>query len=614
MGSGWMKPLAAGVMAVAMALSQGAGAALAAGGAAPGAADQAAQGAGAAQAATIIPAEFRKLTDKVSAQWVGAYLERTAYGASIGAVVLLRNETGSVTRVPDFELRLVTDDGVVYTLVPSAANPRSLQPKGKAELAYVFEVDRQDAFELVRALLVEVDEYVYPRKETTLLAMDIGGKVWQADSKAAGRAAAGAAGGSGATEQAGTSAGDLTGKLPWGQPFRFGLLAPDVEFTPVGLHEQVTAQGASATIVTLRAVNRGQEAAYIPPFSVSGSDGTKLYAGQRADRVTGALAPGESRNVRFAIETAAGTELTELVVTTPARFVTPQGAEMVRQIGHAAIRLPAAGLAWSNVRPYELGRPIPPDAASELVDKDVQITLEELYLHENYEDGYKTAVAKFGLRNTGKQPAAMPQFQAELVNEEGYTYLGERQLNAPLRLMPGLKYVVTYAFNVPKTAEEGRYALRLLEGGTAQAPYSTPLAQIAVTMQGENTLDRQWDLYPFRVHLKSWSLGFMGNSFPTTAVTYKLTVDLDIERTDDVVVDTGFSKLKIELADNLGVVLGSETFSFVGPHRLVSGKQTLVFGNVRTEQYMYPLTVRIYEAIDTPAGEATRLLQVLQQK
>ena len=622
MGSRWMKPLAAGILAAALALPQGAGAVFAAdSGMASGRASNAAQGSGAAGPAqgagavpTIIPADFRKLTDKVSAQWVGAYLERAAHGASIGAVVELRNETSSVTRVPDFELRLLTNDGVVYTLTPSAANPRSIQPKGKAELVYALDVDRQDDFELVRALWVEVDEYVYPKKEKTLLAMDIAGKVWKADGKTAGRTAVGAAAGSGAADQAGTFAEGQTGKLLWGQPFRLGLLAPDLEFTPIGVHEQVTAQGASATIVTLRAVNKGKDVAYIPPFAVSGSDGTKLYAGQKADRKSDALAPGEIRNVRFAIETAAGVDLTELVVTTPARFLTAQGVEAVRQIGHASIRLPEAGLSWGSLDAYELGRPIPLDASNELVDKDVQISLVELHLHENYEDGYKTAVAKFRLLNTGKQPAALPDFQAELVNEQGYTYLGERQLSVPLRLMPGLSHVISYAFYVPKTEEEGRYALRLLEGGTSQAPYSTPFAQIAVAMQSEDTDDRQWELYPFRVQLKNWSLNAVLDNLPVITYSYKLTLDLDIERIDDVVVDSGFSKLKIELADSFGVVLGSETFSFVGPNRLISGKQTLRFNNIRTEQHQYPLTVRIYEAIDTPAGQATRLLQVLQQK
>jgi hypothetical protein len=597
----WTKPLAAGLLAVTLAAAPGAGMVFAA-------------EAGTVQ--SVIQADFRKLTDKVSAQWVGAYLERAAHGTTVGAVVRLRNETGSVTRVPDYELRLLASDGVVYTLSPSAANPRSIQPKGEAELVYSLDVNRSDAFELVKALWVEVDEYVYPKKETTLLTMDIAGKVWTTDGKTAGKPAGSPAGQSGKTsgEKADKAAAEEGGKLSWGQPFRMDLLAPELEFTPAGIHQQVTARGGNATIVTLRVVNKGKDIAYIPEFAVSGSDGAKLYAGQKADDKSDALNPGESRNVRFAIETAASVDLTELVVTTPARFVTAQGIEIVRQIGHLSISLPESGFSLGSLGSYELGKPIALDPSNELVDKDVQISLVELHLHEYHEDGYKTAVAKFKLHNTGKKPAALPDFQAELVNDQGYTYLGERQMAVPSRLMPGLSHVVSYAFNVPKSEEEGRYALRLLEGGTLDAPYSTPFAQVVVAVQNESEEESIWNLYPFQVRLKSWSVSATLDDLPIFSYSYKMTLDLDIERTEDVVVDSGFSKLKIELADSFGVVLGSETFSFVGPNRLIDGKQTLRFNNLRTEQHQYPLTINIYEAIDTPSGEATRLLQTLRQK
>ncbi len=574
------KTLAAVLLAASLAVSPAAALASAASGAPAAAAAQ-----------DKSPAAYAKLTDKVSARLIGAYAERSSDGSTIGAVIQLRNETGKLTRVPDYELRMATKDGISYTLAPSAANARSIQPKGYVELVYSLSLKSTDDLDISKLKWVEVDEYVYPSKETTLLSMDISGKVWNT----------------------GGLAGSSARTIGWGQTFQLPALAPNLEFTPTGVFQQVTEQGGNVAIVTLKAFNKGKAAEYIPDFAVSGSDGTKLYAGRKADNESDPLDAGETRNVRFAIPTAASVKLSEFVVTTPARFVTAQGGETVAQIGHLNISLPEVGFSLDSLGSYELGKPIPLES-NDLVDKDVQISLVELHLHDNQGDGYKTAIAKFKLQNTGKQPAALPAFQAELANGQGFTYMGDRQNAGAARLMPGLSHVVSYAFNVPQTEEEDRFALRLLEGGTVDAPYSTPFAQIGVAVQNESADSDVWNLYPFQVEMKDWSLNAFTDSVPVISYSYKLTLDLDIERTDNVVVDAGFSKLKIEIADHFGVVLGSETFSFVGPNRLIDGKQTLRFNNIRTEQHQHPLTVHIYEAIDTPSGEATRLIQTLQQK
>jgi len=544
------------------------------------------------QAAQAAQSAYKKLTSNVSAQLIGAYMERSSDSTIIGAVVRLKNETGKITRVPDYELRMTAKDGVSYTLAPSAANSRAIQPKGHVELVYTLAVKRTGTMELSKLTWVEVDEYVYPRKETTLLSMDITGKVWKNGEPNSG----------------------TFGKIKWGQPFQNELLSPKITYTTTGVHQQVTAQG-NATIVTVKATNTGKETAYIPDFAISGSDGKKLYAGERADNKSEVLGAGESRNLIFAIPTPPSIELRELVVTKPARYQAPDGSELVRHVGYMSIGLPTTtGFSLAGLGSYEFGKPIALDPSNELVDKDVQISLVELHLHDNQGDGYKTAIAKFKLQNTGKKAAVLPAFQAELTNGEGFTYMGDRQNVSTQRLMPGLSHVVSYAFNVPKTEEEGRFALRLLEGSTIDAPYSTPFAQLGVTVQNEAKDSEHWNLYPFQVEMKYWWLAAYSDMIPVTSYSYKLTLDLDIKRTDDIVVDAGFSKLKIDLVDGFGVVLGSETFSFVGPNRLISGKQTLRFNNLRTEQVQYPLTVNIYEAIDTPSGESVRLIHTLQQK
>lgn len=541
---------------------------------------------------------YKKLTGHVQALLKSAYVERSAYSQTLGIVVWLRNDSGKVTRVPDYELRIAGGDGVTYTLTPSAANPRSIQPKGKVELSYLLNVNRTDDLKLAKLAWVEVDEYVYPRKETTLLSMDIAGKVWRSDAPAVG--------------------GSATAKVGWGQPFKLELFAPDVVYVPASVEKQTTAQGGNVTIVTLRVTNTGKEQAFVPDFAISGSDGSKIYAGERVDFGTGGdagrLGAGETKSVRYAIPSAASVRFTELVVTTPERFVTAGGELEVHQVGHVRMGLPEKDASLAGLKDYAFGTPIALDPLNELVDKDVQVSLVELHMHDNQGDGYQTVIAKFKLQNTGKEPAALPAFGTELTDGSGYTYAGVRQNVSAQSLMPGLSHVVSYSFNVPKTAESDRYALRLLEGGgTAEAPYSAPIARIGVQLQSEEEGSHEWNLYPFHVKMNYWYVGAVADTVPVLSYSYRLKLDLDIERTEDVVVDAGFSRLKIEIADSFGRMLGATEVPFVGVNRLISGVQTIRFDNIRTEQHQYPLTINIYEVIDTPSGEATRLIETLQQ-
>lgn len=537
---------------------------------------------------------FVKLTDRVQALLKSAYIERSAHTQTVGVVIWLRNDSGSMTRVPDYDLRVATADGVTYTLTPSAANPRSIQPKGKVELSYQLQVNRTAPLELVTASWVEIDEYVYPRKETPLLNMDIAGKVWRSNDPSGAAAA----------------------KIGWGQPFKMTLFAEDIVYVPTSVEKQTTPQGGNVTIVTVRVTNAGKETAYVPGFAISGSDGSKIYPGQLIETGTAGdiarLGAGETKNVRYAVPTAAGVAISELVVTTPERFVTMSGEMTVQQVGHVRIGLPGKTFSLAGLKDYEFGTPIALDPLNDFVDKEVEISLVELHMHDNHGDGFQTVIAKFKLHNTGKQPAAMPAFGAELTDGEGYTYIGDRQNTAAFRLMPGLSHIVSYSFNVPKTGAADRYALRLLDGG-ADTLYSTPIATIAATIQSEAEDAKVWNLYPFDVELKHWHLNAVADMVPVTSYSYKLKLDLEITRTDDVVVDAGFSRLKIEIADGFGKMLGSTDIPFVGVNRLISGVQTIRFDQIRTEQHQYPLTINIYEAIDTPSGEATRLITTLKQ-
>ena len=367
------------------------------------------------------------------------------------------------------------------------------------------------------------------------------------------------------------------------------------------------------TVVTLRVTNTGQSRAFVPDLAISGMDGAKLYPGERTDRQTITLNPGESKRLRFAIASPASAVISELVATTPERFVTAAGDLSVHHVGHIRMAVPESGFTPAGLKDYEFGTPIELDPLNELFDKEVNVSLVELHLHDNQGDGYQTAIAKFKLQNTGKQPAVLPNFQAELTDGNGYTYYGDRQQVSAQRLMPGLSHVVSYAFNVPKGEATDRYALRLLEGGnTAGNPYSSSIAAIGVSMQTEVD-PKIWQLYPFEVKLKCWHLSAFTETLPVMSYSYKLRLDLDITRTDDVVVDANFSRLKIEIVDGFGKMLGSESIPFVGVNRLISGIQTIRFDHIRTEQHQSPLYLNIYEAIDTPSGEATRLITTLKR-
>jgi hypothetical protein len=547
-----------------------------------------------AQSQNQSQAKPMKLAGSVTAELKSAFVERGADRSTVGVVIWLRNEGTSVTRVPEYELRVTTGDGVAYTLMPSASNPRAIQAKGKAELGYLLEVERTDRLELAKLTWVDVDDYVYPRKETPLLSMNLKGKVWQSAAPDGGSA----------------------GVIPWGQPFKLEMYSADVTYTPASVQRQTTAQGGIVTVVTVRATNTGKQQAYVPDIAVSGSDGAKLYAGERADAKTTSLSPGESRNVRFAIPTPASASLTGFVVTTPERFTTAGGASITEHVGHVRIGLPPGGFSLAGFKNYVYGSPIELDSLNELVGKDVEVSLVELHMHGNQDDGYKTAVAKFKLRNNGKSPAPLPAFGAELMDADGYTYAGVRQIAAATSLMPGLSHVVSYSFNVPKTEpEDGRFALRLLEGGgTADQPYASPIAAIGVQAQNEDKDTDTWNLYPFRIQLKDWWLAAYADSVPVVSYSYKLRLNLDITREDDVVVDAGFSRLKFELVDTLGRMIGYETVPLTGQGRLVSGTQIVKFSNIRTEQQEYPLSINVYEVIDTPNGEASRLIRSFHQK
>ncbi|RKN65765.1 hypothetical protein [Paenibacillus ginsengarvi] len=535
------------------------------------------------------------LTQSVRADVKSISSERAGDSTRIGAVVRLYNEGGRVTRVPDYELRIKTTNGLEYTLQPSATNARAIQAKEKVELSYMLTLDDGNTTEIAELSWVEVDEYVYPRKETPVLNVPVTGTVWHgADSEIA----------------------DPAMMKVWGQPFRLPVLSDTLQYTPVTLVNEKTPQGP-VTVITLIAENTGTLTETVPNFNIDGKADNRSFAGQRAEKEV-TLKPGEKKYMHYGILAENGVVLTSLNVLTPESFVQlgadNKPAVESYAVGRLSIALPSNDTISAEMLPaYELRNRIVFDPLNKLVDKETEVSLVDLSMNESETAGYKTIIAKFIVKNTGENPVPLPAFQAELRNAEGYRYTGSRQTVVSEQLAPKLAYLVNYAFAVP-SSETGENLLMKLQDGQTIAPYNIPIAGFktaVATKEAEgNTENNVLSFYPYSVKLNSWALAAQGGP---AGYTYKLKLDTDITTVDDVVAGAGAANMKLELHDTLGRMIASETVPLSGMNKLISGAQFIMFQNLRTDQFEWPLTLKIYESIQTPAGEAKRLVATLKQ-
>jgi hypothetical protein len=170
---------------------------------------------------------------------------------------------------------------------------------------------------------------------------------------------------------------------------------------------------------------------------------------------------------------------------------------------------------------------------------------------------------------------------------------------------PGLSYVVSYSYIIPQSEDANSFTLKLLDAQAA-APYATTIAALQTNVQDEETSDT-FSLYPFDLKFNDVTV----NTLTTTALTYtyKFSLDLDITQKGNVVVDDNFSKIRFEIVDHAGRVVGSKDAAFTGTNKLISGKQTLDASNIASDQFRYPFTVNVYEIIDNQNGIAKRLLK-----
>lgn len=513
--------------------------------------------------------------------------ERVYKGTRIGAVVRLHNQGTQVVLVPAFEVRAVSADGIEYTLRPSAANERAVQPRETVELSYMITVSREDEFSLTHLSWKSVDEYVYPKKVTEVLTVPISSLEWKGDRSV--------------FAERGKS-------LRWGESFRLEGSSGSLVYRTIRAVQRNMPEG-TAQVVAVSVRNDGERREWVPDFRMDGTSGFRVYPGTRVEQEPMAVEPGGVRYLHFTIP-AVQDPLQRLTVVSPERFVPGEGGAPVDYtVGRLEIAFPANSfLARSIAVPYDLKDPIRLDPIYTRTGAELEAEIVELHRFGGAGDGYQTAWAKLRLTNLHDRPIPVPELQLEWMSEEGYSYSGVRQSTAWTSLMPNMSYVSGYFFRVPASEDGKRVTLSLLQE-TAELPYSMPLAALRAEVQeGGEAAGSGFSVYPYDIAVRDWSLS---SRFRNSVYTFTLKMNLDITLQENTVVDGASSGVKLELADADGQLLSTKTIPFTGERRLVSGEQSIRFDDVRVDWVKRPVSVKIYDYFATPEGEVKRLVKSL---
>ncbi|MEK8129787.1 hypothetical protein WMW72_17915 [Paenibacillus filicis] len=530
-----------------------------------------------------------KLTDLLDVEIKGALNERVDGGTRLGVIVRMTNHAAGITRVPDYEVRVQTKEGVEYTLKPSAANARSLQPKATTELSYLAVIDRTDEVSLAQVNWTDVDYYVYPKKETPIISVPIQGDAWKGSD---------------------TAITDPTAVKKWSESFKIpGIISP-VQYTPVAINKESTEKG-TVYVVQLLAYNPTDKRETLPAFGIDGKGGGKVFTGARVEKDAIVLEPKAEKYVHYAIPTDQDTVLQSLNVLTPESFAEAGAAGVTVttfKVGRLNLLLPGEGPGTSFAA-YTLGHSIVFDERSKLINPDLAVSVVEYTLHENKEDGNRNVTAKFKLTNKSAKPLAVPVFQADLVSRDGYEYAGSRQATQTAAVLPSSSLTISYSFTLPVSEKGDGLVLKVQDAVTA-APYKTTIAAISTNLQ-EAKKD-EWSLYPFQVKVKNWNLTSDFGMNTQYQYVYRLKLDLNITRDEQVQLDASFPTLLVELYDSHDRLVGRGNASLYGANRLVNGDNTISLSGA-SDSLDVRHKVKIYESFQTPTGEGKRLLTQFNQ-
>lgn len=540
--------------------------------------------------APVTTVKSYSLTNGIKVEVKSVLNESTSEGTRIGTVVRLFNDGDRLTGVPEYEVRAKTLDGLEYIMRPSQANAKNIQPKETVELSYMNIVERYDVFSLTELSFYDVDEFVYPKQEKKIISLPISDIEWKGEKAVL---------------------TDPATMKKWDDTFTIPVLSSTLAYKPISLTEQNTPDGPM-TIVALLATNNGDKKTVIPDFRINGKTENKIYTGSRIEKDPVTLEPGEKNYVHYAVPIRNKMEMKSLSVLTPEDFVGDDKTHTNYLIGRLTITPPGADdmrFFMNQLPSYELNKPIQFDPLTKLIRPEINVSMSDLRIYESAGGGFKAVVAKFKLLNKSESPQQVPHFQAVLSSVSGNKYLGTRQNTQVETLIPNISYVIYYSFIIPNAETGEQLAMEITDGKSVE-PYNLPLAAFK-TKVTEETEDKSSSFYPFQVTLNNWSTGISynmgGGSLP---YSYKTNLDFDIKLQDEIVVDQSFSKMRLEFVDAKNRIMASKVLSFTGDNKVVSGTQTLDFSLDRLETTVY---LRIYEMIDTPFGEARRLIQTAKR-
>lgn len=545
------------------------------------------------------------LKESIQAEVKSLYSESPADETRIGAVVRVSNQSRQYYRLSDLQIYAKTSDGNVYELSSSATNASSVRPHSREELSYMTVLDGKYQLDITELQFVDVDEYVYPKRETVLLTLPVKPEdVWK------GRMST------------------VSSPLAWGAPFQLPQTDSPLIFTPVSSELTNTPEGTRYQF-TFLTENTTEQEQIVPAFAIDGrtnSDPVEMFSGTRAEQGDIRVQPKDTQYIHYSILTDLGKTLSSINVLTTETFYSKSAAGGIApttySVGRATINLNAGSAETQTAAAYTMGQPIVFDPLSHYIHQNLAVSLVELNTHESEDDGYRTIIGKFELANQSDKPIAIPAFQTELVGKNGFSYIGARQSAVAQLVMPGTSHIVSYAFLLPQTDTSGTgYTLKILDPQSA-APLAVTVARLQVDAKPPITDFNGQDLsqlafYPYTINIHDWNLSFFTNlnsvSFAPVTHSYKLRLDLDVTHKPNVIVDKNFSKIEFELLDSNGKQLSSRSIPFTGVDSLIDGVQTVYFDQLRINEQEFPLTVKIYETIETAGGPAKRLVAVLAE-
>jgi hypothetical protein len=549
------------------------------------------------QAAAVDTRYPSTLTGPLQVKINGLLSEHTLTGTRIGTIVKMYNVSNDTVRVPDYEIRIVTDNGARYVLRGSSDNAISVPPMSNITLSYMAQVELPDNLKPTSIVWVDVNKDVYPKDETTMLDLPISNLVWYGD-------------------QSIVSDPALIKK--WGEAFTIPSLDSALTYTPINMTTDFKDQ-TPVQVIKLLVQNPGKQTEVIPGFIIEGKSSTQNYKGSRADQTVSSIDPGEKKYIYWTVPTDLDTQLISFTLSTPESFKIPNrtdaSANLTYYIGRLSFGAPTAEQLVSDstkASAYLLNSQIPIDPINNVVNPNINISAADFQIYENKGMGYSTGIIKMRFSNKGDKPLPVPQFAAELMGN-GFIYAGNR-INASTSLVvPGTDYLVNYSFVLPVGGTVDQYNLRLIDNKTA-APYKINFAQSILTVNKPLKDNVKLNMYPYEVTIHDWALTNIALSNPSTLsykYSYKLRINMDLKTLEPVMVDSNYNKLLIELETKDGRRIASNTQSLNGEGRLTSGEQLIYFTDSTSDQLENPIVLKIYEVIETPNGPVRSLVATL---